>query len=126
VVVVYLHWGEERNPCPTDRQRTLARQLVEAGADVVAGSHAHVVQGSGRMGKAYVAYGLGNFLFYASGSGPSTLTSVLTLTLNGRHVTKAERTPAQLRAGWTSPLTGAAADRERTRQEMLARCAGLS
>jgi poly-gamma-glutamate synthesis protein (capsule biosynthesis protein) len=126
VVVVYLHWGEERNPCPTDRQRTLARQLVEAGADVVAGSHAHVVQGSGRMGKAYVAYGLGNFLFYASGSGPSTSTSVLTLTMSGRRVTSVARTPARLSGGWTTPLTGAAADRERTRQEMLARCAGLS
>ena len=126
VVVVYLHWGQERNPCPTDRQRTLARQLVEAGADVVAGSHAHVVQGSGRLGKAYVAYGLGNFLFYANGSGPGTLTSVLTLTMNGPRVTKVERTPARLRSGWTTPLTGAAAARELARQEQLAGCAGLS
>lgn len=126
VVVVYVHWGEERNPCPTDRQRTLARQLVEAGADVVAGSHAHVVQGAGYLHKAYVAYGLGNFLFYASGSGPQTLTSVLTLTFNGRHVVKATRTPARLQSGWTTPLTGRPAVREVARQEALRGCAGLS
>jgi poly-gamma-glutamate synthesis protein (capsule biosynthesis protein) len=126
VVVVYLHWGEEGNPCPTDRQRTLARQLVAAGADVVVGSHAHVVQGAGRLGKGFVAYGLGNFLFYAGGSGPTTRTSVLTLTLRGRHVIGVERTPARLAGGWTTPLTGAAAEREVARQEALARCAGLS
>jgi len=126
VVVVYLHWGEERNPCPTDRQRTLARQLVDAGADVVVGSHAHVVQGAGHLDKAYVAYGLGNFLFYASGSGPQTRTSVLTLTLNGRRVVAAARAPAQLAAGWTTPLKGRAGAREVARQEALRGCAGLS
>ena len=130
VVVVYLHWGEERNPCPTDRQRTLARQLVDAGADVVVGSHAHVVQGSGflRAGgrKGYVAYGLGNFLFYASGSGPSTRTSVLTITMAGQKVHEAVRTPARLSSGWTTPLIGREAAREVARQEALRDCAGLS
>jgi poly-gamma-glutamate synthesis protein (capsule biosynthesis protein) len=126
VVVVYVHWGQERNPCPTDRQRTLARQLVDAGADVVVGSHAHVVQGAGRLGGSYVAYGLGNFLFYATGSGPSTRTSVLTLTMTGRHVVRAQRTPARIDRGWTTPLTGAAARREVARQEDLRGCAGLA
>jgi len=126
VVVVYLHWGVERDPCPSDRQRTLARQLVDAGADVVVGSHAHVVQGSGYLKRAYVDYGLGNFLFYATGSGPSTQTSVLTLTLNGRRVVSTTRTPARLQGGWTTPLTGRAAVREVARQEALRGCAGLS
>jgi poly-gamma-glutamate capsule biosynthesis protein CapA/YwtB (metallophosphatase superfamily) len=130
VVVVYLHWGVERDSCPSTRQRTLARQLLDAGADVVVGSHAHVVQGSGFLhtdtGKGYVAYGLGNFLFYATGSGPSTQTSVLTLTLNGPRTVKAVRTPARLRSGWTTPLTGQAAVREVARQEALRSCAGLA
>jgi len=130
VVVVYLHWGIERGACPSARQRTLARQLVDAGADVVVGSHAHVVQGSGYLttgaGKGYVAYGLGNFLFYATGSGPSTETSVLTLTLNGARTVKAVRTPARLRSGWTTPLTGQSAVREVARQEALRDCASLS
>jgi poly-gamma-glutamate synthesis protein (capsule biosynthesis protein) len=118
VVVVYVHWGEERNSCPTDRQRTLARQLAEAGADVVVGSHAHVVQGAGRLGDTYVAYGLGNFLFYNGGP-----TSVLTLTIDKGEVTRVKRTPAVISSGWTSPLTGPAAVRERERQEALHACA---
>jgi poly-gamma-glutamate synthesis protein (capsule biosynthesis protein) len=121
-VVVYLHWGVERDSCPSDRQRTLARQLVDAGADVVVGSHAHVVQGSGRMGEAYVAYGLGNFLFYSR----STPTSVLTLTVAGRRVLDDHRTPAVIRDGWTTPLTGRAAAQELARQEALRACANLS
>ena len=65
-VVVYLHWGLELATCPTGTQTTLADRLVAAGADVVVGSHAHVLLGAGRKGKAFVAYGLGNFVFYAS------------------------------------------------------------
>jgi len=42
-VVVYLHYGAELQSCPTDRQRTLVRQLVDAGADIIVGSHAHVL-----------------------------------------------------------------------------------
>ena len=64
VVVVYLHWGEELPGCPTAKQRITARALAEAGADIVVGSHAHVLLGSGWMGDTYVDYGLGNFLWY--------------------------------------------------------------
>ena len=65
-VVVHLHWGEERNPCPLPRQEELAQQLVDAGADVVVGGHAHVLLGGGMLGDAYVDYGLGNFVFSGS------------------------------------------------------------
>jgi poly-gamma-glutamate synthesis protein (capsule biosynthesis protein) len=64
VVVVYLHWGTESESCPGPKQRVLARALAEAGADVVVGSHAHELQGSGWVGDTYVNYGLGNFLWY--------------------------------------------------------------
>jgi poly-gamma-glutamate capsule biosynthesis protein CapA/YwtB (metallophosphatase superfamily) len=65
-VVVYLHWGHELTVCPTARQRQLAALLARAGADLVVGSHAHVPQPGERVGRAYVDYGLGNFVFYAS------------------------------------------------------------
>jgi poly-gamma-glutamate synthesis protein (capsule biosynthesis protein) len=89
------------------------------------GSHAHVVLGSGHLGGAYVDYGLGNFLFYASGGGPTTRSSVVTLTVRGRTVTAERRDPVVLGNGWTRPLTGAAADRERQRQDGLRACSGL-
>ena len=64
VVVVYVHWGVQGESCPTARQRSLARALVERGADVVVGSHAHRLQGDGHLGDGYVAYGLGNYVWY--------------------------------------------------------------
>ena len=64
-VVVYLHWGIEGHTCPSSDQRALAQALVLAGADVVVGSHAHRLLGGGRLGSAFVDYGLGNFAFYA-------------------------------------------------------------
>jgi poly-gamma-glutamate synthesis protein (capsule biosynthesis protein) len=108
-VVVYLHWGTEMKACPTAAQRELAAALVDAGADVVVGSHAHVLLGSGWLGRAYVDYGLGNFLFYASGSGPTSQTGVLQLTVRGRDVTRAQWRPAVISNGRTRPLAGSAA-----------------
>ena len=80
-VIVYLHWGKEMAACPTGAQRDVAQQLVDAGADIVVGSHAHVQLGAGRLGAAYVDYGLGNFVFYASGASAVTRTGVLLLTV---------------------------------------------
>jgi poly-gamma-glutamate capsule biosynthesis protein CapA/YwtB (metallophosphatase superfamily) len=100
VVVVYLHWGIELEGCPTEDQRTLARQLAEAGADVVAGTHAHVQLGAGQLDgyDTFVAYGLGNFVWYNRSSKRTTTTGVLTLTLDGRTVTGARWAPATVGA----------------------------
>ena len=84
VVVVYAHWGIQGRRCPSADQRELAADLAEAGADIVVGSHAHVLQGDGRLrarGRdAFIAYGLGNFAWYTQD--PATAaTGVLTLTI---------------------------------------------
>ena len=50
LVVVYLHWGREYQACPSQRQRLLARELAEAGADVVVGTHSHVLGGCRLVG----------------------------------------------------------------------------
>jgi poly-gamma-glutamate synthesis protein (capsule biosynthesis protein) len=97
-VVVYLHWGAEGDHCPTDRQRQLAQVLVDAGADVVVGSHAHRVQGGGRLGSALVDYGLGNFAFYNE-AGESGVTGVLRVTVTGRRVDGYEWLPARISGG---------------------------
>lgn len=63
VVIAMPHWGPEDVPWPTYIQRDLARQLVEAGADLVVGNHTHVVQGWQEIDGMPVFYGLGNFVF---------------------------------------------------------------
>ncbi len=105
-VVVYLHWGVELEGCPTSDQRSLARTLVRAGADVVVGGHAHRLLGGGRMGKAFVDYGLGNFVWYGT-SELSTQTGVLFVTATGRRIDSYRWVPARIVDGVPRPLTGA-------------------
>jgi poly-gamma-glutamate capsule biosynthesis protein CapA/YwtB (metallophosphatase superfamily) len=123
--VVYAHYGQERNPCPIDRQVALTEALVEAGADVVVGSHAHVLSGGGWLDRAYVHYGLGNFVWYSKG-GPGAETGVLTVTLQGEDVVAADWTPARISGGKTTPLTGAAAEAALEEWEEARDCTGLT
>lgn len=44
VVVVFPHWGTEYATTPSRYQREFARQMTEAGADLIIGAHPHVVQ----------------------------------------------------------------------------------
>jgi hypothetical protein len=81
VVVVYLHWGTDYTTCPNALQRRTARALAAAGADVVLGSHAHRLQAGGWLGRTYVDYGLGNFIWWRS-RGQDAVTGVLTLTVD--------------------------------------------
>ena len=62
VVVAYMHWGWTGDT-PTERQRVLGRALVDAGVDVVVGSHAHETQGAEIYRGHPIIYGLGNFVF---------------------------------------------------------------
>ena len=107
-IVVYLHWGAEGSSCPTPRQRDLARALVDAGADIVVGSHAHRVMSAGRLGPALVDYGLGNFAFYNE-SGESGVTGVLTATATGRDIDAYSWKPARIQGGIPHLLSGDAA-----------------
>jgi len=102
VVVVYVHWGKEMATCPSDRQRSLARQLAAAGADVVVGSHAHVLQPAGRVDGAYVHYGLGNYVFYAR-TPQTRATGVLTVDVGADGVQRARWTPATITSGVPVP-----------------------
>ena len=124
VVVVYLHWGEEGRRCPTVQQRKIAQALASAGADVVLGSHAHVLLGSGWLGDTYVNYGLGNFLWYSDAE-PDT--GVLRLTLRDGRVVSDSWTPARIET-WAlpSPLSGRARAAAIAGWHRLRGCAGLA
>ena len=66
-VVVGTHWGVEDSHTITGAQRTLAQQLADWGADVIVGTHPHVLQNAGWLTaedgrRVFAAYSLGNFL----------------------------------------------------------------
>ena len=63
VLVLSLHWGTEYSDRPSDEQRRLAREFIDAGADIILGHHPHVIQGVERYGSGIIAYSLGNFIF---------------------------------------------------------------
>ena len=65
-LVVYVHWGIERKETPEDYQRSLGKQYIDAGADVVIGSHPHVLQGVEYYKGKPIVYSLGNFIFGSS------------------------------------------------------------
>jgi poly-gamma-glutamate capsule biosynthesis protein CapA/YwtB (metallophosphatase superfamily) len=124
-VVVFLHWGVELEQCPTRVQRILARQLVAAGADVIAGGHAHRLLGTGRMGEALVSYGLGNFAWYST-SGLATQTGLLFVTVTGRRIDGYRWEPARILDGIPRPLAGTDRRRELASWRSLRGCTGLT
>jgi poly-gamma-glutamate synthesis protein (capsule biosynthesis protein) len=107
-VVVYLHWGTQLDACPNPLQEPLANALVKAGADIIVGTHAHVLLGGGYLGSAYVDYGLGNFAFYDN-SPPENQSGSLVITATGRHVDDVAWRPAVIVDDLPQPLSGAAA-----------------
>ena len=70
-VIPFMHWGWEKSTLPDDRQRSLARRLIDEGASLVVGSHPHVTQGAEIYRGKPIVYSLGNFVFdgfdYANG-----------------------------------------------------------
>jgi poly-gamma-glutamate synthesis protein (capsule biosynthesis protein) len=126
IVVVYLHWGVEGDSCPTAEMRSLASTLSAAGADAVVGTHAHLLLGAGYLGRTYVDYGLGNFLWWRDDAF-SNDTGVLRLTFRGRQVVAADLVPARIDdRGVPVPATGGTASRIRAKFAGLQDCTELA
>lgn len=126
-VVVYMHWGKERSECPTDEMRSFGQRLADAGTDMIVGTHAHVLQGDGWIGDTYVAYGLGNFLWWWNDA-YSNDTGVLRITLRDKKIAKTELVPAYISrdTGQPLPVTGAEAERITAKFAALRECTGLA
>lgn len=62
-VVVMPHWGKEHTYVTTDSVVKMAKLMINAGADLILGSHPHRVQPVVNYNKASIAYSMGNFLF---------------------------------------------------------------
>ncbi|HYF80567.1 MAG TPA: CapA family protein [Symbiobacteriaceae bacterium] len=73
LVIVYPHWGYEYQGQPSERQQTLARKMIDAGADLVVGGHPHVTQTVEYYRDRLIVYSLGNFVFDDFNDVPSAL-----------------------------------------------------
>ena len=64
VVVLSVHGGDEYGEKPSHHIREFDEQCIRQGVTVVLGHHPHVPYGIERVGKSYIVYSMGNFVFY--------------------------------------------------------------
>jgi Bacterial capsule synthesis protein PGA_cap len=128
VVITYIHWGTEYTSCPNANQKSLATQLAAAGASAVIGTHAHMLQGAGwRPDGTYVAYGLGNYLWWESFGNNQDDNGVLTLTFDGDKVVSDSFAPSHLDStGVPVPATGATLAHINAEWTAARACSGLA
>lgn len=100
-VVVYVHWGIERAAKPEEYQRNLGKAYIDAGADLVVGSHPHVLQGIEYYNGKPIVYSLGNFIFYNA----IAQTAVLKVTVNEQNEAVLKLLPAKAENARTSFVT---------------------
>jgi poly-gamma-glutamate synthesis protein (capsule biosynthesis protein) len=69
IVLVYFHFGEEYQRIPNNYQKDVINHTINAGADIIIGSHPHVVQpvdyfksNQANLDTGFIAYSLGNFI----------------------------------------------------------------
>jgi poly-gamma-glutamate capsule biosynthesis protein CapA/YwtB (metallophosphatase superfamily) len=86
IVVVFPHWGVEGRASPSERQVGEAKELAQAGADLVIGSHPHTLQPISHIGHTVVAYSMGNFVFDSQGAP----TAIFDFTISRRGVESAK------------------------------------
>ena len=115
-LVVYIHWGIERNDMPEEYQRQIGKQCIDAGADLVIGSHPHVLQGIEYYNGKPIVYSLGNYVF--GSSIPRTV--LLNVQWEGEN-TSLSVIPATSGAGYTREIT-----EEGARQEVFSYLESIS
>ncbi len=96
LVVVVLHSGYEYVEPPSEEQLAAAHAAIDAGADLVVGHHAHILQAVEFYKDGVIAYGLGNFAFNIDGD---TNTAILNIWLDEDGIRQFEFTPAIVQYG---------------------------
>lgn len=110
--IAVVHGGEEWSSTPTAAQRKGCRDLVSAGADLVIGSHPHVLQGLEAVNGSLIAYSLGNFLFPGMDGTPGGESSaILEVGTLNRKIVALRVVPVRLRGASVrlDPQSGTAA-----------------
>ena len=92
-----VHGGSEYVTKPTPEQRTFYQELADAGADVVFGSHPHVLQPVEWYNNTLIVWSLGNFVFPCMDEMPGAEESMIIRVgfVNGRLIYY-EKYPAKL------------------------------
>ncbi len=110
VVIPYFHWGWEYTRFPSPWQERMAHLAVEAGADLVLGSHPHWVQGLERYQETPILYSLGNCVFDQMWSVETRQGLIVTLVFGGDRLVNVRLQAIQVEQGYQpAPLPAAQA-----------------
>jgi poly-gamma-glutamate synthesis protein (capsule biosynthesis protein) len=114
LVIVSIHWGMEYQGGPSERQRQLAQQFVDAGVILIWGHHPHVLQpaawiqppagsapssppqGKPAGGSTLVLYSLGNALFDQGGLADTRQSALVLVELGENGVQSAHAIPFEI------------------------------
>jgi poly-gamma-glutamate capsule biosynthesis protein CapA/YwtB (metallophosphatase superfamily) len=106
VVMVGVHWGDNWQEVPSQRKRRVAQALVNAGADAILGTSAHLVQGVQMIDGRPVIHDAGNLLFDFV-EDRTMATGVFTFVLSKLGIIQLWFDPLRGRAGRTETAKGA-------------------
>ena len=77
-VVLLIHWGKEESHELEEVIKVTGKEYIDEGADLIIGSHAHLLQGMEFYKNKLIAYNLGDFIFNRE----TKDTGILSVTLN--------------------------------------------
>lgn len=108
IVIPMMHWGWENEMLAGARQRSLARIMIDAGADAVIGGHPHVIQDTEQYKGKPIIYSIGNFMIDAMDNEAQTLGWAVRLNIDKNGVSAWDTQTAKINEqGIPSPETKA-------------------
>ena len=93
LVIVYPHWGTEYDSTPYASQTKLARKIIDNGADMIIGNHAHWAAAMEIYKGKPIWYALGNLVFDQTWSEPTMEGITLELTFRGTELVQVHIRP---------------------------------
>ena len=96
-LIVSIHWGNEYLPKAETWRVNLARELVDAGADIIHGHHPHVWQDYEIYKDKPIFYSFGNFIFDQSWSYETSHSQIARLILSKTKIENLELFPIEIK-----------------------------
>ena len=103
IIVVSMHWGEQGETEHSEFQQTLGHFMIEQGVDIVAGHHAHVLQGTESYKGGLILYGMGNFIFDQRAD-RNRQSRIYRVVVNKKGLVRAEYLPVEITKGTWQPV----------------------
>lgn len=93
ILIISLHWGGEYQKQPTNQQKELAHQIIDAGAKIIIGHHPHVTQPTEKYNNGLIFYSLGNFVFDQYWSEETKKGEIAKIIFEGKNIKSYEPIP---------------------------------